>query len=124
MSTMAEQQVIKQAVKERWPVSNAARLAAVKDTEKIINDPSIEAKLRMTAVRNLLEMDKVNLKETEIRDRRLPKHVIHTNLSTEDLLAEIQRKAAALGISPDQLQHVPMKRIEAKSIIDINPSTD
>lgn len=119
MSTKVEQKVIKQALQERWPVSNAARLRAVEDTESIIGDKSVEAKLRMTAVRNLLEMDKVNLKETEIRDRRMPKHVIHTNMTTEELLLEVKRKAELLGIPVDQLHQLPTKVIEPTSIIDV-----
>lgn len=93
----------RKAIRERWPVSDDARARAVLDTEQVLKTPDIDNKTRLLAIRTLLQMDALNLKEKEIEEKSKPKHMIHTNMSMEELEASIKEKLAGLGVTAEEL---------------------
>lgn len=92
-------QLVKQAVKGRWPVRDATRIKVVESIEKIIEkDPTClkEYELQLLACRTLVSIDSLNLKDEELRQ---PKHVIHTNLTVSELKEQIESKLQNLGLA-------------------------
>ena len=111
-----DRQLLKRAVQERWPVSAETRLAILKHTEDIINDTKIEATTRLTAVHRIIQIDALNLKEQEIKVKAQPKHIIHTNMSTEDLMKSIGGLLAELNLTAEEADPQLLLEGEAKFI--------
>ncbi len=100
--TMGDQQLITKAIKERWPIEARMRHKVVEHTFDVLEDDDKDDHLRMTAANVLVKIDGLNLKEKELTIRAAPKHVIHTNMSVEELEARVTELQEELGF---ELKH-------------------
>lgn len=97
MNAYGEQLLIRKAIRERWPIRDATRIRVIEETEAILNDPNIDAKLRLMAAKTLAQLDTLNLKEKEIETPR--KHIIaQTSITTEELILKIKQLQEELGL--------------------------
>lgn len=88
-----------QALKGSWPVTARNKERAVKEVIDVLDDQEADTRTRMSAIRTLTMMEGLNLKEEENRIRQQPKHIIHTDLSTEELMEKVQTMMGELGLN-------------------------
>lgn len=104
MTTTSEIKLIREAVKGRWPIKPITRVKVVNAVEQALDKPVMDeagAKLQLLAARTLVQIDALNLKEDELKIKTLPKHHIHTNMSTDELKLAIQEKLASMNLTAD-----------------------
>lgn len=112
-TTTRDQLLVRQAIRGRWPISPSIRVKIVRETEHILDKPESDDKLKLLAARTLVQIDGLNLREDEIKIKAMPKHHIHTNMTTEELQAAIQEKMETLGLTRVPQDAIP-KLLEAK----------
>jgi hypothetical protein len=106
-------QIIREAIRGRWNVPQRARERSVQRLEEIINKPDVADKDLIAAVRTLGDLDKIDLKEAEIRQNMDLK-----SLTTAELIAKLsilfgeteltrQLRAKLLPPSPGQTPTLP-----------------
>ena len=84
-------------MKNKWPVTDQARLNAIQMILELATDP--DPAIRARALKLLIEADKLNATREAIQVSREPKQIIHhQGLTQEQLLAKIQENAEALGM--------------------------
>lgn len=98
-STPSDQYLIRRAVTERWPIPPSLREKIITQLEETIDSPILDLSLKLTAARTAVSIDALNLKEKELKIRSQPKHIIHTNMSTEELLGRVRELQEELGIA-------------------------
>jgi hypothetical protein len=116
-TTTAQQQLIKTAIKGRWPIRPSVRVKIIDETERIL-DNNPDDKLKLLAARTIVQIDALNLREEELKQSMLPKHHIHTNMTTEELQVAIKEKLASLNLSelPEENRNVAVtKYLEYKA---------
>lgn len=104
----------------RWPVSAEARSNAMVLCSSILEgDHPTELKLQV--IKTLLEADKLNLKEDELRIKQQPKVVIKADMTRDELVA---RARQMLGISADVDNPLPLiKSVIAKRLETLSKET-
>lgn len=95
----SDQYAIRKAVRERWPITSELRERVVDELLTTLNSPNLDCSLRLTAARTVAQIDALNLKEKELQIRREPKHIVHTNMSTEELVARVKELQGDLGLT-------------------------
>jgi len=100
---MGDAALIRRALKERWPISAANKIKAVETLTTLLNNPMVEPAEKLRAIKILGELDSLNVRREQIEEMSKPKHVVITDLPTEELLARIKEKFSELGVSPTEL---------------------
>lgn len=95
-----EANLVARAVREEWPISAANKIKAVETLTNVINNPDIPYKAKLAAIKTLSALDGLNVRREQIREMAKPKHLIVSQLSTEEIMAKIKEKFEELGIEP------------------------
>ena len=116
---MRDVSLVAKAVRERWPVNAQHRHNVLDLVTDILDNPEASLKDKIRASKLIIDADKINLVEQANRIRTMPKHVIHTNVSTEELITQVQGKLKELGLDELPQEALPylQRRIEAGEII-------
>lgn len=102
--TMGDQRLITKAITERWPIEARMRHRVVEHTFDVLTNSEKEDSLRMTAANTLVKIDGLNLKQKELEIRVAPKHVIHTNMSLDELEERVKVLQEELGFEVKHTQ--------------------
>ncbi len=98
-NTNGDLRLVKHAIRDRWPVPQETRVEVITHITKVLSDPEKDDNLKNNVARTLVAIDGLNLKQEELRIREKPKHVIHTNMSMDELEGRISELQEELGIS-------------------------
>lgn len=92
-----DKNLIKRALRERWPIKPEQRVKVLDVIEKGLESPDIKDAL--AAARTMAALDTLNIKEQEVKIKAQPKVVIHANMSTEELERRFIELQQDLGLS-------------------------
>ena len=84
-SSQQEIAVIRQAVRGRWNVPQAAKQASVAQLYGFIQSPELDAETKINAIKTLAHLDSIDLKEIEMRKTL----GVLKEVSTADLLKQL-----------------------------------
>lgn len=88
---------------ERWPISHSHRQKIVAYLDETVSDKGMAPEHRLRASEQMGRLDFLNLKVRELDIKERPTHVVHTNLTIEQLKARALERIKELGISVDAL---------------------
>lgn len=100
---------------ERWPISHYHRKKIIDYLDETISDKNIGPEHRLRASDQMGKLDYLNLKVRELDIKERPSHVVHTNLSLDQLKARALEKLQELGLSLDSLPPEQRKLLEVQS---------
>lgn len=97
LSIYSEQGLLSRALQDRWPIPEETKQEAIAQVTEIIhNSNAYSVNTRLKAIRNLIHMEGLNLKQMSIL---MPKHHIHvvaSELSDEELETAILEAAETI----------------------------
>lgn len=75
---------------DRWPVPQRIREQAMETISSVLDDPEAELSKKLSCIKTVLEADKLNLKQEELKIRKQPKLHIHADMSRDQLLERLK----------------------------------
>jgi hypothetical protein len=93
-----------EAIRERWPIAPHQRQRIFDEAMKIVETPHINPAFLLQAVKVIVAMDSLNLKEKELQLKAMPRAVVHSTLSMEELQALVSTKLNELGLTNRPLE--------------------
>lgn len=89
LESKADFTLLRQAIKQKWPIPASLRRKAVRLLDNALNQPNVDP---IQAIRTLVEMDKVNIKHEAIHT---PKEHLHIHQLSDEQIQERLREIEA-----------------------------
>jgi len=110
----ADRGLVNRAIREGWPISAEHKSKAVNMLIAILLNPETTTKEILRAIKTLGELDSLNVRRQQIEEMNKPKHLIVTDLSTEQIISRLKERLSDLGYGESTINRLDMVAGENK----------